>query len=250
MLETWLRKIPFELKTCVAHDSVNAINDNKSQNVSLLIALTLYQNSGPRTNWERGFEMLPGALQAVSDINNDSVLLPGHTLKLIAVDGGRNEFKIVQQFINLTFYRQVNIVGIGGILDPKVVSILLPLVEHKRVLISTITHTDKLGLGRLGYSGAYLPLPSPSAMASVLLHFIREMNWKYSVLQPIWYIYMAQICVYIRYNYACNDCCDNMGSSVCYVYNNKYSKIVDLSVSIGIYRLVCSYIVRTRLFPV
>ena len=172
--------MPFELKIFVLLAIVSMLQMTiKANNISLLIVLPLHQTSGPRVSWEKGLEILPGALQAVSDINNDSVLLPGHTLKLIAVDSERDEFKIVQQFINLMFYGQVNIVGIGGILDPKAVSILLPLVERKRVLISTITHTDKLGLGRLGYSGAYLPLPSPSAMASVLLNFVREMNWKY-----------------------------------------------------------------------
>ena len=67
----------------------------KASNVSLLIALPLHPTSGPRVNWERGLEILPGAHLAVNDVNNDSTILPGHTLKLIVADSGRDQFEFV-----------------------------------------------------------------------------------------------------------------------------------------------------------
>lgn len=168
--------MPFELKFFVLLTIMSVLQTTtNASNMSLLIALPLHQASGPRTSWERGFEILPGARLAVKDINNESVLLPEHTLKLIVVDSGRDEFEIVRQFVNLTFYGQVNFIGVGGILDPKAISILLPLVKHTGVLLNAITHTDRLG--SLSCSAALLPLPSSSAMASVLLNFMKEMKW-------------------------------------------------------------------------
>ena len=67
-----------------------------AKNISILLSLPLHQTSGPRTSWERGFEILPGALQAVNDINNDSTLLAGHVLKLIVVSSpGSDDIEIV-----------------------------------------------------------------------------------------------------------------------------------------------------------
>ena len=153
----------------------------KASNISILVSLPLHQISGPRMSWERGFEILPGAHVAVSGINNDSAILHGHNLQLMVVDSGRDENDIVQQFLNLTFRQMyLNIVGISGIMDPNTASLLTPLARHKGVLFSVITHTDQLDIPVLDYcnSGAFFSLPSPSAMASVLLNFMREMNWR------------------------------------------------------------------------
>ena len=151
-----------------------------NMSVSLLIALPLHPTSGLKLGWERGLEILPGALQAVDDINNDSIILPGHTLKLTVVDNGRNQFEIVQQFFNATFHQHIDIVGVSGILHPKTIPILLRLAQRTGVLLSGIIHMDKK-LERLDYmcSDAFLSLPPASAMASVLLNFIKTMNWKH-----------------------------------------------------------------------
>ena len=149
----------------------------QASNISVLISLPLYQTSGPSVSWERGFEILPGALLAVNDINNDSLLLPGHTLKPIVINSlESDDIEIVRQFVNLTFYHLYlnDIVGVTGVLSPKAASILMPLVRHERVLLSAITHTDQLD----NHSGAFLSLPSPSAIVSVLLNFMNQMTWQ------------------------------------------------------------------------
>ena len=146
-----------------------------ASNVSLLISLPLCQTSGPRTSWERGLEILPGALQAVNDINNDSTILPGHNLQLIIKD----DTDIVQHFIDLVFHHSeihLNVAGISGILDPKALSILLPLVQHKGVLLSAITHKDMPKIS--DYSSDFLSLPPPSSVVDVVLNFMRIMNWQ------------------------------------------------------------------------
>ena len=157
---------------------VLALSMTRASNISMLVSLSLHQPSGPRTRWERGFEILPGALLAVNDINNDSTILCGHKLQLITVDSGRDGIEIVQQFVNLTFHQMhaTRIVGVTGILDPKLASILMPLVRHRGVQLSVITHTDQLDIP--DYSETFLSLPSPSAIVSVLLNFMKEMNWQ------------------------------------------------------------------------
>ena len=155
--------MPFELKMFVMLAIISMLQMTTADNISMLVSLPLHQASGPRTSWERGLEILPGALLAVNDINNDSSLFSGHTLKLLVVDSGRDEFEIVRHFVNLTFYQQVNITGLGGILDPKAIPALLPLVEREGVLLSAITHMGKLN--HLDYDGVFylclLHLPWP-----------------------------------------------------------------------------------------
>ena len=149
----------------------------QASNISMLISLPLHPTSGPRVSWERGLEILPGALLAVNDINNDSTLLPGHTLKPVVINSPESDdIEIVQQFVNLTFYHLYlnDIVGVTGVLSPKAASILVPLVRHERMLLSAITHTDQLD----NHSGAFLSLPSPSAIISVLLNFMNQMTWQ------------------------------------------------------------------------
>ena len=63
---------------------------------SNILTLPLHPTNETRLRWERGFEILPGALQAVDDINNDSYFLSklsGHSLKLLVVDSGRDEYQ-------------------------------------------------------------------------------------------------------------------------------------------------------------
>ena len=169
--------MPFRLEIFVLLATALTLQVTVDSNTTILIALPLHPTNEPRLSWERGLEILPGALQAVDDINNDSYFLSGHSLKLLVVDSGRDEYEIIQHFVNLTFYQEVNIVGLGGILYSKAVSTLLPLVKHEGVLLSAITDTDKLD--RLDNNGAFLSLPPPSAMASVLLNFIKTRSWKY-----------------------------------------------------------------------
>ena len=159
--------------------AMSALLVAQASNISILISLPLHPTGGPSTSWERGFEILPGALLAVSDINNDSTLLPGHTLKPIVVDSPESDdIEIVRQFVNLTFYHLYlnSIVGLTGVLSPKAASILVPLVQHERVLLSAITHTDQLD--NHSNSGAFLSLPSPSAIVSVLQNFMNQMTWQ------------------------------------------------------------------------
>ena len=158
----------------------NVLCLTSANNVSVLVSLQLHPLTGPRRSWERGLEILPGALLAVSDINNDSTILDGYNLELVIVDSGKDETKVVQQFLNLKFHQEMhanlNIVGVTGILDPEAASLLIPLTRYKGVLVKAITHTDLLDAPLS--SKAFHSLPRPSAVVSALFYFMREMNWK------------------------------------------------------------------------
>lgn len=161
--------------------AISALQVAQAGDISILISLPLHPTSGPSLSWERGYEILPGALQAVNDINNDSTILPGHNLRPIVIDSPQSDdIEIVQQFVNLTFYhsdlRLNDIFGVTGVLIPRAVSILMPLVRRERVLLSAITHTDQLPDDP--HSGTFLPLPSPSAIVGVLLNFMNQMTWQ------------------------------------------------------------------------
>ena len=155
-----------------------------SRNISVLVSLPLHHHpSRPRLSWERGLEILPGAVQAMRDINNDSTILRGYNLQLFVVDNGRDdEIEIVQKFVNLTFLNHqahaASIVGVIGILDPKSVSILTPLVRYKGVLMSMIMHTDQFDIPDYSDTFEILSLPSPSAIVRVLLNFMKDMKWQ------------------------------------------------------------------------
>ena len=142
--------------------------------ISLLISLPLHHIRGPETSWERGLEILPGAHVAVKGINDDPSILSRHKLQLIVSDSGN---EVVQQFVAHTFHQAtnpLNIVGISGFLSPKTMSILLPLVRHKGMLLTAYTVSEDL---IRGHSDAFIALHSPSAMVNVLLNFMKRMNW-------------------------------------------------------------------------
>ena len=66
----------------------------------------------------------------------------------------------------------MNIVGICGILSPKLVPLLLRLSEQKR-----ITATLTAGIFIPGHCDTFLSVDTSPVMASVLLSFVQRMNW-------------------------------------------------------------------------
>ena len=142
----------------------------KADNITLLISLPLHQDiiSVPYTGWRRGLEILPGAIVAVKGINDNSSVLLGYNLSILFMDSSSHEHEIIRQFVNHTFHNShIDIVGVSGFLSPKAVTILLPLVQHKRILFNVVT--DRITPENL--------LSLPSATITTLLIFMRRMNW-------------------------------------------------------------------------
>ena len=78
----------------------------KADNISLLISLPLHQDnvSVRHKRWERGPEILPGALIAVDDINNNSSVLPGHYLQLIFMEHSYHKYEVLLQILHNIFH--------------------------------------------------------------------------------------------------------------------------------------------------
>ena len=92
----------------------------------LIVALPQVRNGEGTASWERGEEILLGALLAAGDINNDSNFLPHQTLTLVLANSGHmtshgDPFSgnILEVVANLTWQKE-KIMGIAGLLHPKV----------------------------------------------------------------------------------------------------------------------------------
>ena len=114
----------------------NVLCLTRAKNVSVLVSLQLHPLTGPRRSWERGLEILPGALLAVSDINNDSTILPGYNLQLMIADSGRDKTEIVEQFINLAFYHEMHKKNLVSYMDTTCNLQLLIVEEMEKRLCS------------------------------------------------------------------------------------------------------------------
>ena len=142
--------------------------------ISLVVSLPLHNCITQQdTSWTREIEILTGAYNAVNDINNDSSILSNYNLELKVLGISRDEQELLWQFINVTFRQpSLSIVGICGILSPKLVPLLLRLSEQKR-----ITATLTAGIFIPGHCDTFLSMDTSPVMASVLLSFVQRMNW-------------------------------------------------------------------------
>ena len=93
----------------------------------LIVSLPQVSNSEETASWERGQEILPGALAATEDMNNDYNF---QTLTLVIADSGlvmsQNDAfsgNVLEIVAKLT-WQNAKIMGIAGILHPKVLYVL------------------------------------------------------------------------------------------------------------------------------
>lgn len=109
----------------VALVSPSTLQIVKANNISLLISLSLHHvGSVPSTAWERGFEILPGALVAMDDINQNCSILPGHNLHVTFVDRGRHDSEVLEKFVDLAYHdTHKNFAGISGLLSSTAVTL-------------------------------------------------------------------------------------------------------------------------------
>ena len=150
--------------------------------VSFIISLPLHISRGSDTSRDMGLEILPGADVAVNGVNEDSTILSNYTLQQIFLDSGRDKVEILQQFVDLLFHQpHHNVVGITRFLSPRIISILLPLVQKQVQL--TVPNEFFVP----GNSGSHLTSSLPSTMVKALLTFMHRMEWK-----TIWTHYQQQ----------------------------------------------------------
>ena len=145
-------------------------------NDSLIVSIPPNDCIGSQdTNLNEEHDILTAAQAAVNGINNDSSILSNHDLQLIVLDGCKDENEILQQFVNATYYQLPQSVrGLTGFFSHKAISLLLPLITHKRI---ALTLPSEVYVYRNQGRGI-VTANSPTTMANVLLMFVKRMNWK------------------------------------------------------------------------
>ena len=147
----------------------------RAKNLSVLIFLPIHDTNQPKVSWERGLEILPGALAAESGVNANSTVLSGHNLELVVVDSGKrgNGDTVIRQFVEQVIHdTNQNIVGISGFLSYRDLSILSPLVRRKGILMNAFASYTMPGDKVKSRS-----LHSPSVMVDALLNIVTILNW-------------------------------------------------------------------------
>ena len=145
-------------------------------NSSLIVSVPLGDCIGSQyINLKRGEEILIAAQAAVNGVNNDSSILSSHDLQLIPFDSCEDKNEIIQQLLAVTYYESSqSILGLTGFFSHKTVSLLLPLVRQKRIVMTLLS---EIFVYR-NYGKGILAMSSPFSMANVLLSYVKKMNWE------------------------------------------------------------------------
>ena len=142
--------------------------------------------SQPSLSWERGLEILPGAQVAIEHINQHEDILPGYKLELRVIDSAtcKNELNkdLLLNFINFTFYHDVNIIGLMGSYCPnsdQLISSLLAsasLMNQNQPFLSSsvsVSNNDKI----LTSPYHYRILQSADVFIDTLSSLANDLEW-------------------------------------------------------------------------
>ena len=122
---------------------VNGINESV-----LILALPQISSTGIIVSWERGQEILPGALEAVSQINNEnsSLVLQSNKLTLVVADSGlvmNSNYpysgNVLEVIANLTS-QNTRIIDVAGLLHPN----LLVILQSFQLHIASLIHFSRV----------------------------------------------------------------------------------------------------------
>ena len=104
-----------------------------------LLNVQAYPDNKPFAGWDRGFDLIPGGHLAAEQINNNSIILPEHELKIIDIEAeacGRN---IINKGL-VNFYRELNInysspciMGVIGLVCSSQTNVFAPLAGHSKI---------------------------------------------------------------------------------------------------------------------
>ena len=141
---------------------------------SIVIVALPQSDTEMSASWERGEEILPGALAAAKETNNDSLLF---SLRLIEASSGpvtRYDFlyseSVLEVIANLTWQnRVVDIIGIAGLLHPSVLATLSRL----QLPIVSLLHFNEIP-----YHNVYYMTASTSTLTDSILTFLTQIRPK------------------------------------------------------------------------
>ena len=106
----------------------------------LIAVLPLEPIDSPTSSWERGLEILPGAQVAIEYLNRD--ISSEYQLDLVTLDSGRcqKDYKeLLINFLNLTFYQNLDQVGIIGLFCSNSEQLLINVAKHVGKSLSIVS---------------------------------------------------------------------------------------------------------------
>ena len=114
----------------------------------LVVALPRINGSGVSVSWERGQEIIPGAIATVDHINKDLSGIIGNKLILLTADSGlvtSTDYpysgNVLEVIANLTS-QNARILGVVGLLHPK----LLAILQSFQLCIASLIHFSGIPL--------------------------------------------------------------------------------------------------------
>ena len=142
---------------------------------SILITALPRSDTKLSASWERGEEILPGALAAIEEAELD---FPSLNLTLVVANSGLvtryncpYSGNVLEVIVNLTRQRRLSdIIGIAGILHPNILAILnrFQLPTASLIHLNDVPH----------YSNVHYPTASISTLTDAILIFLKEIRPK------------------------------------------------------------------------
>ena len=138
----------------------------------LIIALPKSDTTKVSASWERGDEILPGALKAIDEVKNGSLSL---NLTLFVATSARQGFpysgNVLEIIFNLIRQKRVSdIIGIAGVFHPNI----LAVIGRFQLPISSLIHFDEVPHG----SSVHYLTASISTLADSILAFLNMIHPK------------------------------------------------------------------------
>lgn len=151
--------------------------------LQVVVVLPLEHGDWPTSSWERGLEILPGAQLAIEHINQDHDILPGNQLELVVIDSGRcrkvlNKDLLID-FMNLTFYQDLNPIGIAGLLCSNSEQLLSNLATHMGINLTVLSSSALVmhDAQALVSSHHYRMLQSADIFVDAFSSLITHLGW-------------------------------------------------------------------------
>ena len=171
---------------------------DESTTLHLLTMLSYSDPQKDAPSQERGSEILPAALIAISEANSLPNFLPGYILKLTEVftEGCNTELALVEAVKHLTDEREMT-VGIIGLFCDEVTKIISQFATRYRGLLQLSGSINPALQDNSRYPNLYRMLPSSAVHIEAVIQLMEKLQWNkigilYAGIDDTFYISTAQ----------------------------------------------------------
>ena len=149
--------------------------------LKLIAVLPLEPTDSPTSSWERGLEILPGAQVAIEYLNQN---IPSENqLDLVTLDSGRcqKDYKkeLLINFVNLTFYQDLDPVGIIGLFCSNSERLLFNVAKHVGKSLNIVSSSISIIYNQkvLASTNYYRLLQSADVLIDAFSSLIINFKW-------------------------------------------------------------------------